>query len=74
MAPLYVSNTLCFPLAAAEPLQKVVLLKLTTITVAVVSFALAAGTYSIGRKFAVDKNLRLARPGPAKVEHHDEHH
>ncbi|PKS09693.1 hypothetical protein jhhlp_004313 [Lomentospora prolificans] len=41
---------------------------------AVVSFALAAGTYSIGRKFAVDKNLRLARQGPAKVEHHDEHH
>ncbi|CAI4212479.1 unnamed protein product [Parascedosporium putredinis] len=40
----------------------------------VVGFAVGAGCYSIGRKFAVDKNLRLARQGPAKAEHHGEHH
>ncbi|KAG7417415.1 hypothetical protein BFJ63_vAg3079 [Fusarium oxysporum f. sp. narcissi] len=31
----------------------------------VVGFALGAAGYSISRKFIVDKNLRLARQGPA---------
>ncbi|KAI1010654.1 hypothetical protein LB503_005474 [Fusarium chuoi] len=31
----------------------------------VVGFALGAAGYSISRKFLVDKNLRLARQGPA---------
>lgn len=48
--------------------------ELTSSLVVVVGFAVGAGCYSIGRKFAVDKNLRLARQGPAKAEHHGEHH
>ncbi|KAI5466897.1 hypothetical protein BGZ63DRAFT_418648 [Mariannaea sp. PMI_226] len=32
---------------------------------AVVGFALCAATYSISRKFMVDKNLRLSRQGAA---------
>ncbi|KAM0553891.1 hypothetical protein ACHAPJ_007237 [Fusarium lateritium] len=31
----------------------------------VVGFALGAATYSISRKFIVDKNLRLSRQGPS---------
>ncbi|RGP71607.1 nadh-ubiquinone reductase complex 1 mlrq subunit [Fusarium longipes] len=31
----------------------------------VVGFALGAAGYSVSRKFIVDKNLRLARQGPA---------
>lgn len=41
---------------------------------AVVGFAVGAAAFSIGRKFVVDKNLRLARQGPAGREDHDEHH
>ncbi|KEZ43774.1 hypothetical protein SAPIO_CDS3919 [Scedosporium apiospermum] len=41
---------------------------------AVVGFALCAAGFSIGRKFVVDKNLRLARQGPGKDEHGEEHH
>ncbi|EWG43494.1 hypothetical protein FVEG_04936 [Fusarium verticillioides 7600] len=38
----------------------------------VVGFALGAAGYSISRKFLVDKNLRLARQGPAS--RHDAGH
>ncbi|KAI0512847.1 hypothetical protein F5B22DRAFT_648195 [Xylaria bambusicola] len=42
---------------------------------AVVVFAVGAAIYSSGRKFVVDKNLRLSRQGrrPEPIEH-DEHH
>ncbi|KAF5007028.1 hypothetical protein FDECE_6636 [Fusarium decemcellulare] len=41
---------------------------------AVVGFALAAATYSISRKFVVDKNLRLSRQGAAaRAGDHGEH-
>ncbi|RMJ10216.1 hypothetical protein BHE90_002092 [Fusarium euwallaceae] len=41
----------------------------------VVGFALSAATYSISRKFIVDKNLRLSRQGPSgRSEHHGEEH
>ncbi|KAH7154969.1 hypothetical protein B0J13DRAFT_544439 [Dactylonectria estremocensis] len=40
----------------------------------VVAFALSAATYSISRKFVVDKNLRLARQGPsARATDHSSH-
>ncbi|KAL2112473.1 hypothetical protein VUR80DRAFT_7470 [Thermomyces stellatus] len=40
----------------------------------VVSFAVGFAGFSIGRKFMVDKNLRLSRQGPAGRDDHDEHH
>ncbi|KAJ4170731.1 hypothetical protein NW754_006868 [Fusarium falciforme] len=41
----------------------------------VVGFALSAATYSISRKFIVDKNLRLSRQGPSgRTEHHGAAH
>ncbi|KAM5351983.1 hypothetical protein ACJ41O_004706 [Fusarium nematophilum] len=39
----------------------------------VVAFGLGAATYSISRKFIVDKNLRLSRQGAA-ARAEDEHH
>ncbi|KAF4983756.1 hypothetical protein FZEAL_908 [Fusarium zealandicum] len=40
----------------------------------VVGFALGAATYSISRKFVVDKNLRLSRQGAAaRAGDHGEH-
>ncbi|KAH9883941.1 hypothetical protein F4778DRAFT_764621 [Xylariomycetidae sp. FL2044] len=42
----------------------------------VVGFAVFAAAYSSGRKFFVDKNLRLSRQnrGPDAHDDHDEHH
>jgi hypothetical protein len=40
----------------------------------VVTFAIGAAGFAIGRKFVVDKNLRLARQGAAGRDDHGEHH
>ncbi|GKU00447.1 hypothetical protein FLAG1_00285 [Fusarium langsethiae] len=39
----------------------------------VVGFALGAAGYSVSRKFIVDKNLRLARQGPAARQANNDH-
>jgi hypothetical protein len=39
----------------------------------VVGFALGAAGYSVSRKFIVDKNLRLARQGPAARQANNGH-
>ncbi|KAH7192342.1 uncharacterized protein B0J16DRAFT_332860 [Fusarium flagelliforme] len=39
----------------------------------VVGFALGAAGYSVSRKFIVDKNLRLARQGPAARQENSGH-
>ncbi|KAH8706676.1 hypothetical protein BGZ61DRAFT_450303 [Ilyonectria robusta] len=60
-----------YPLGNATRRSIEPFLVLIAFSAVVVAFALGAATYSISRKFLVDKNLRLARQGPsARAEEH----